>query len=203
MLKLLFGLVFALAFISSTVDEELRPIRILFVGNSLTYTNNLPKLVEHEAHDKKVSVKTDVLAFANYALEDHWNDGKLQQLIQSEDYDYIIVQQGPSSQADGREMLLNYGKKISALCERHKCRLVFFMVWPAIGNFQNFDGVIQNYADAAKETNSILCPVGKSWKEYIDKTNDYSYYGPDGFHPSLKGSMAAAQIISSVILAEP
>lgn len=191
-----------LTFTDINAVEKSTTIRILFVGNSLTYTNNLPKLVAHETQNKQVSVKTNMLALANYALEDHWNDGKLQQLIQSEDYDYVVVQQGPSSQADGREMLLNYGTKISALCERHKCRLVFFMVWPAIGTFQNFDGVIQNYADAAKETNSILCPVGKAWKEYIDKTNDYSYYGPDGFHPSLKGSMEAARIISSVILAE-
>lgn len=203
MVRLIFSLVLTLAFTGLDAAEKPKPIRILFVGNSLTYTNNLPKLVAHEIQSKELSVKTSVLALANYALEDHWNDGKLQQLIESEDYDFIVVQQGPSSQADGREMLMSYGKKISALCAQHKCRLVFFMVWPAIGNFQNFDGVIQNYADAAKETNSILCQVGKYWKEYIEKTNDYSYYGPDGFHPSLKGSTEAARIISSVILAQP
>lgn len=179
-----------------------KSIRILFVGNSLTYTNKLPELVEIEAANMSVSIKTEILASANYALEDHWNDGELQRLIKTEKFDFVVVQQGPSSQHDGREMLLNFGKRIKALCDKHHSRLVFFMVWPAIANIHTFDGVVQNYTDAASETNSILCPVGKRWKEYIEKTGDYSYYGPDGFHPSLNGSKEAARLITAVIVAE-
>jgi len=69
------------------------------------------------------------------------------------------------------------------------------MVWPALVNAHRFDGVIQNYSDAAAATNSLLCPVGQVWQNYFLATGDYSYYGPDGFHPSLKGSENAAGII--------
>jgi lysophospholipase L1-like esterase len=69
------------------------------------------------------------------------------------------------------------------------------MVRPAFSNFENFDGVIKNYTDAALMTNAILCPVGKVWKEYFLRTKDYSYYGTDMFHPSQKGSEVAAEII--------
>jgi hypothetical protein len=169
--------------------------KILFVGNSLTYTNDLPALVTALAKTKGHPVQTETLAYPNYALEDHWNDGQLQKMIAKEKYDFVIVQQGPSSQADGRAMLLDYGKRIKDLCDKNNSKLVFFMVWPAKANLHMMDGVIKNHTDAAIETNSILCPVGKVWKEHFAATGDYSYYGPDEFHPSLAGSQVAAKVI--------
>ncbi len=175
-------------------------VNLLFVGNSLTYTNDLPGLVEQIASSKGVKVGTRMLALPNYALEDHWNDGKLQDHIKSEEFDYVIVQQGPSSQADGRIMLLTTGAQIKELCEQHNTKLAFFMVWPARVNYHTFGGVIKNYGDAAKETNSILCPVGQVWKDHFDATNDFSYYGPDQFHPSELGSSVAAQVIFETLI---
>jgi hypothetical protein len=168
---------------------------ILFVGNSLTYTNDLPALVVQIGKGKGVVIKKEMLAYPNYALEDHWNDGSIQSLLGSKQFDFVVVQQGPSSQNDGRVMLLDYGARIKAECDKYSTKLAFFMVWPAYSNFNNFDGVIKNYTDAATATNSLLCPVGKIWKEYMTTTSDYSYYGPDMFHPSKKGSEKAAQVI--------
>lgn len=178
--------------IKETIDPEKG---ILFVGNSLTYTNNLPRLVTKLATDNGIKINTEVIAYPNYALEDHWNDGQVQQLIATKKYNFVVVQQGPSSQADGRAMLLDYGQRLSSLCKKHNAQLAFFTVWPAKANYHTFDGVIKNYSDAALQTQSILCPVGKVWKEHFDTTNDFSYYGPDGFHPSLEGSKVAAQVI--------
>ena len=45
---------------------------ILFIGNSLTYTNNLPKLIKKEAKLKGIKIAFKVVAFPNYAIEDHW-----------------------------------------------------------------------------------------------------------------------------------
>jgi len=172
------------------------PVRsVLFVGNSLTYSNDLPDLVAGIAKDSGISIITEMIAYPNYALEDHWNDGRLQTLIATKHYDFVVVQQGPSSQQEGRMMLLDYGARIKALCEKNNSRLAFFMVWPAFSNFQHFDGVIKNYSEAASATHSLLCPVGQVWKTHFSKTNDYSYYGPDMFHPSQKGSEVAAKVI--------
>jgi hypothetical protein len=58
-------------------------------------------------------------------------------------FDFVVLQQGPSSQSEGRAMLLNYGVRIKALCDTTKTRLAFFMVWPAFTNLHTFDGVIK------------------------------------------------------------
>ncbi len=197
MVALLLGCIIVLAafFPAGHLPPATVPKKILFVGNSLTYTNDLPALVVAAAAKKGIAVETGMLAYPDYALQDHWEDGKLQQMLASEYFDFVIVQQGPSSQEEGRQMLLEYGKKIKALCDQHQAKLAFYMVWPAFSNYEMFDGVIKNYREAAAATNAILCPVGKAWKTHFDSTGDYSYYGPDMFHPSQKGSEQAAKVI--------
>lgn len=172
---------------------------VLFVGNSLTYTNELPTLVAVEANKKGYSMHVASITLPNSALEDHWQNGEVHKLLASTHFDFVVVQQGPSSQLDGKIMLREYGAKFKALCDQHGAKLAFFMVWPSKAFYSSFDGVIQNYTEAAELNQALLCPVGKAWKEHMDNTGDFSYYGPDLFHPSLTGSEVAASIIYNTL----
>ncbi|MBU2938791.1 SGNH/GDSL hydrolase family protein [Lacinutrix sp. C3R15] len=195
-----FLLIFTLIITYSSVYSQQESINILFIGNSLTYTNNLPQLVKTHAKQKGIEINTQMIAFPNYAIEDHWNDGQVQKLISSNKFDYVILQQGPSSQSDGRKMLIEYGKKYKSLCEINNAKLCYFMVWPSLNYYNTFDDVIKNHEDAASINNSILLPVGKVWKGYIDTYKDIDYYSADKFHPSKKGSHATAKIIVEHLL---
>lgn len=185
-----------------TSKHKITEFNILFIGNSLTYTNNLPQLVKKYAKLNSISIKTKMIAFPNYAIEDHWNNGKTQKLISNKKFDYVIIQQGPSSQHEGRKMLIEYGKKYSDLCKLNNTQLCYFMVWPSLNYFHSFDKVIKNHKDAATINNSVLLPVGAKWKEYFDSTNNYEYYSSDGFHPSIKGSKIAAKLIVEYLFQE-
>ncbi len=173
---------------------------MLFVGNSLTYTNNLPKLVELAFKNQEIKVKTKMLAYPNYALEDHWADGELQKYIQSGKFDYVIVQQGPSSQDEGKEILLESGGLISRLCRQSGAKMAYLMVWPSRSYYHTFSLVIKNHQLAAEENDALLIPVGEVWKQHFDETGDFAYYGADGFHPSIRGSQVAAEIIVKELL---
>ena len=175
---------------------------LLFVGNSLTYSNNLPKLVEKNARARGIIVKTKMLAYANYAIVDHWADGEVQELVKTKEYDFVIIQQGPSSQQNGYDMLVNSGRLYSDLCKANDAKLAYFMVWPSRAYYHTFDGVIANYTAGAKANDAILSPVGRVWKDHFDNTGDFSYYGPDQFHPSLKGSLVAAEVIVDSLFEE-
>jgi len=176
-------------------DHQGKEYGLLFIGNSLTYSNELPDLVKKEAKVKGIKVNTEMIAYGNYAIMDHWDDGEVQILISSEEYDYVIVQQGPSSQAFGREILIEYGKKYSELCKAHNVQFCYFMVWPSLTYYETFDGVIKNHKDAARMNDAILLPVGEVWKKHFDETGEFDYYSSDGFHPSEKGSQIAAEVI--------
>ena len=184
----------------SSRDSLSETIKILYIGNSLTYTNDLPGLVEEEGAMHNMNISSEVVAAPNYALIDHWNDGQIQKKIRKGQFDYVFIQQGPSSQSWGREVLIEYGAKLKKLCDKHKADLVYLMVWASRRYYHTFDGVIKNHEDAARINDALVCPVGKEWKAYFDQTNDYSYYGSDGFHPSKEGSKKAAEIIVSFLL---
>ena len=76
------------------------------------------------------------------------------------------------------------------------------MVWPSLNYYHSFDGVIKNYRDASLINDAILLPVGEVWKNYFERTGDFGYYGPDGFHPSKEGSTIAAKVIVNSLFLE-
>lgn len=195
-------LIFLLLFAQScpTQPEKSTTVDVLFVGNSLTYYNELPLLVQEILLKKGKHISVEQITEPNYSLEDHWVEGIVQQKIKSRTFELVIVQQGPSSQLDGKTMLVEYGKRLSRLCESNEATLAFYVVWPAISNYHTFDGVISNYSAAADSSKALLFNVGKNLKAHIDSTQDFSFYSGDGFHPSAEGSRFAAEIIAESML---
>ncbi len=176
-------------------DKSQKTYRVLFVGNSLSGSNDLPNIFEKTARSKGVDVEVHSLISPSYTLEDHLLGNRIQLTIRNGHFDYVVVQQGPSPGSSGRDVLIKDGLKIQRMCKSAGSKMAYFMVWPSKKNYRLFDTVISSYTQAAKKNNAILCPVGQVWKEYIDSTDDYGYYGDDGFNPSQKGSEVAAEVI--------
>lgn len=172
---------------------------ILFIGNSLTSANDLPELIKTKAKYYGYNITFKMHTLPNYSISDHWKDGEVQKLISSKTFDIVIIQQGPSSRPQGKKILLNYGKKYSDLCKANNAVLAYFMVWPTLQNFDTFNDVIENYEITAETNNAILCPVGKVWKDYFDRSKKFDYYDTDNFHPSKKGTEVAANVILKAI----
>ena len=170
-------------------------INVLFVGNSLTYTNNLPELVRKVASHDSVELNYRSLCFPNYALVDHWNDRTVINEINSGNYNFVIVQQGPSSQAEGRTYLINYGLKIDSLCKKNRCRMAVYTVWPAKARSFDFEGVIKSHKMLADSARAILCPAGSAWLNVWETNPEIKLYGQDNFHPGYNGTLVAALVI--------
>ncbi|MCO6462203.1 MAG: SGNH/GDSL hydrolase family protein [Saprospiraceae bacterium] len=185
----------ALPFFSQGQESGSDKIKILFVGNSLTDYNDLPTKVARIGASHGIKIDVQKLTYANYSLGDHLADTKLQLLISNGKFNYVVIQQGPSTGNSGKAALIKDTKRISRMCNKADAKLALMMVWPSKNNIRLFDNVIKSYSEAAEESNAILCPVGQVWKDYIESTNSYSYYGEDGFHPSEKGSEVAADVI--------
>jgi hypothetical protein len=180
--------------------QSQKKINVLFLGNSLTYTNNLPELMKLVASCDSVEMTYRSICFPNYALIDHWNDGNAQKEIQSGKYNFVIVQQGPSSQSEGRVYLLDYGLKFDSLCDRHKSKLVSYMVWPAKARSIDFQGVFESYKLLADSTKGIFAPAGNAWLKVWEGNPEFKLYGEDNFHPHYNGSLLAAMVIYGSIM---
>jgi hypothetical protein len=174
-------------------------IKVLYIGNSLTYSNALPKLVDELARQDNVEVLSKSIALPDYAFADHLADGKIQPEIANGQYDFVIGQQGPSALPQSQEILLRDAQTIAGLCKAAKTKLALYMVWPSASRSFDLDNVILSYGNAAKQTASILCPAGLAWKKAWENKPDLPLYSSDGFHPSPMGSVLAALTVYGAI----
>ena len=96
----------------SRTREAKDELRVLFVGNSFTYTNDLPAIVAALAEatgQKQFTYKS--IAFPDFSLEDHWQQGEARKAIAEKRWDFVVMQQGPSALPESRTLLLEYARR--------------------------------------------------------------------------------------------
>ena len=169
--------------------------RVLFIGNSLTTTNNVPGLVETLARSAGLRLACRTVAFPDYSLEDHWNRGDARRAIAEGGWSIVALQQGPSALPESRVLLREYTRRFDAEVQRAGARTALYMVWPAAARRGDFEGVSVSYATAARDVNGLLFPVGDAWRAAWRRDASLALYGADGFHPSARGSYLAALVI--------
>lgn len=194
-------LILAAALLSCGGTTEPTPspgaVRILFVGNSLTYTNDLPSMVKAIALAGGDTFVVKSFASPNWGLQDHWEDAEAAHEIAADKWDVVIMQQGPSSLPESRIDLLTWSRKFGDLAQIHGTCAAMYMVWPALINFDSFDAVRDHYAEAADSIDGLFLPAGEAWRGVWALDASYALYGPDNFHPSPLGTYVAALTIYS------
>ena len=171
------------------------PVRVLFIGNSLTTANDLPDLVTRLATSSKQPFEYRVVAFPDFSLEDHWNKGEAQRAIAAGGWSFVVLQQGPSALPESRVLLRDFTRRFAAEARRGGARTALYMVWPSLARSGDFDGVHASYAAAAADVGGLFLPAGDAWREAWRRGAGLELYGPDGFHPTLAGSYLAAAVM--------
>ena len=128
-------------------------IRVLFIGNSLTYANDLPAMVCALARVGGTAGRScETVAKPDYGLEEHWNEREARQAI-ARGWDVVVLQQGPSALPESRRLLIDYTRRFDAEIKKAGARTALYMVWPSRARRGDFPGVSQSYAAAAKDVN--------------------------------------------------
>jgi len=170
-------------------------LRVLFIGNSLTASNDLPGMVKaliDSAATGPISVTT--VAYPNFGLEDHWSTGRARQVIREGEWDFVVLQQGPSA-TEGRPSLLEYSERFADEIRARGAEPALYMVWPTRARVFDLDGVSESYRMAAERAGGLLLPVGDAWRIAWARDASLPLYGPDGFHPSPMGSYLGALVM--------
>ncbi|HEV8355947.1 MAG TPA: hypothetical protein VGQ17_04175 [Gemmatimonadales bacterium] len=195
------ALALCLGCLGSAASPGLEPdpnarLRILFIGNSLTYFNDLPALVKALADSAGAApVYAGAVAYPDYSLEDHWNEGTAAREIARGVWDYVVMQQGPSALEESRVLLLDYAGRFAGRIRVAGARPAMYMVWPSLSRSGDFDRVSESYRLAAESIQGLLLPAGDGWRAAWRRDASLPLYGPDGLHPSSYGTYLAALVI--------
>jgi len=171
-------------------------LRILFIGNSLTYVNDLPGVVEDFGAAASLPIATGMVARPNYALIDHLTLGnEARTAISAGDWDVVVLQQGPTSEALYRDSLVLWTRMLDTLIRAAGASTAMYMVWPMQGQRGGFAAVRQAYTDAAQAVQATLLPAGTAWELALAADSTLPLYSPDRLHPTALGTYLAALAI--------
>ena len=166
---------------------------VLFVGNSLTYTNDLPAMVERLAKAAGDSIRVRMVAGPNLAVVDH-TVGATEAIaeIQRGGWSFVVLQQGPTPAGICRDTLIIAAMRLAPRIRAAGGRPVLFLPWTREAFPQSLDIVGQSATAAARAVGGMVAPVGIAWKQALDTDSDLPLYGPDGYHPAAAGTLLAA-----------
>lgn len=186
--------------------------RVLFIGNSYTYFQEMPRAFARLAEATGEDVTYEMIALGGYTLKNHWQTPSTVAKVASGDWDYIVLQeqsQLPSFPLPTvEEEVFPYARKFDSLSRQaNPCtQTVFFMTWgrkngdsdncphwTPVCTYRGMDSLLQlRYTMMAESNKALLAPVAPMWNKIRAERPGMELYQSDESHPSATGTYVSA-----------
>jgi len=189
-----------------------KKVSALFIGNSYTSVNDLPKMISDIASSRGNKLEYDSNTPGSYTFEKHVNDAQTLAKINNNNWDFVILQE--QSQMPALETIIvenqveTYAKQLDKIInsKNNNTQTVFYETWgrkdgdpelcKTITANCNYAGmqnrIIASYEKMSQDLDADLAPVGKAWLLARKNHPEINLYQADGSHPSKEGSYLAA-----------
>ena len=190
------------------------PLRVLFIGNSYTFKNNLPELFAELVRSSGREIDVDMAAPGGWTLADHAASEETLMMIGSQDWDYVVLQEQsvmPSIPADREQAMYPAVRALDEMVRHVGAETVLLMTWGrrdglAEEGYPDYEAMQAElgvgYTEIGQEVGAIVAPVGLAWQNAIKLDANLALWDSDGSHPSEMGSYLAANVLYAAILGE-
>lgn len=180
--------------------EPAKQIRVLFIGNSYTSTNDLPRMIEQLARvGKQPELVHASLMPGGTTFEQHWQAGEAQKLIASQPWDFVVLQEQSTVPLSQPERTVEYARRLHALIKPTGAKTVLYLTWARKAKPESQAQLNKAYQRAAHETGALLAPVGKAWAAALKDDPTLVLHQPDGSHPTPIGTYLAACVFYTTL----
>ena len=171
-----------------------KSLKILFVGNSHTYFNDMPLMVQRRAADEGYYCHVTMIAHAGWYLAQHAEEPDVRFNILHGGYDYVVLQEhahpfGPEEKFHEAAAALN------TMIREAGSVPIIYEVWARKAEPEMQQHMNEVHRDVAEEIDALIAPVGENWWNYLKSWQDLEMYAGDGEHASKAGSDFAAKYI--------
>jgi hypothetical protein len=168
-------------------------MKILFIGNSHTYYNDLPQIVKELLEYTGIKTHVTMSTEGGKGLIYHCNREDVNFNIRHGDYDVVVLQDKATHfNADdfkqgGHILVKNSLGKSSA----HR---VLYMIWAHRMEKERQEYITNAYRELGQEINATVAPAGEVWHKILRQSPEMEnmLYHPDGNHATPLGSYLAA-----------
>jgi hypothetical protein len=226
-LKLLFLISSLLAFCfnnhsakSNSSDIDSTQIKILFLGNSFTGWNDMPEMLNELTKNSTHIIYVGKYLWYGGSLFEISNADTVQSIINSLNWDFVILQGSPYRFAYPEDFSVTY-PLLTALANfkemiennNPSTETILFMPW-AYKDGQYWEEsdpddykqmqlkVYKNSILMAKEFDFKIAPVGWAWDKIVNAEEGIELFQQDLTHPTVEGSYLTACVIFSTLFRE-
>lgn len=173
--------------------------RVLLVGNSFTYANNLPALLRAVGASQGKTIETETWAAPNGTLAERWRDGHAADALRNRSFDVVVLQEiggqvgcltsASQSRTAPCAASLHAHEEFAKLAGEHGARVLLFTDW---ARDERAQGRIKGgMRKLAKETNAKVFDAAGAIEAMRKAQPTHTPY-PDGSHPSIQASLTLA-----------
>lgn len=175
-------------------------VYVLFIGNSLTYGNDLPRMVAELAKaGKQRPLRHKSETPGGCTLEKHWKDGKALAQIQSSRWDFVVLQEQSQFPFSNRASMFEYGKKLDAEIKKQGAKTILYMTWALQDKPEQQPALSGAYQELAKQMKAQTAPVGLAWESALASDKTLIMHSQDKKHPNKTGTYLAACVFYATI----
>jgi len=184
-------------FISSQsfAQEKKDTVRVLLVGNSYIYYNNLAQMIGliTDSLNTKIICKKSTIGAAT--LGQHWNSErglKTKKIIASNKFDVVVIQDNSMWPLEHKDSLLIYGQLFCNYIRANGSKPYLYNTWAREKTPQTQSSINAVYNELAALENAVNVPVGSSFDLARKTIPTMNLFHPDGSHPSAVGTFLIA-----------
>ncbi len=183
--------------------------RVLFVGNSYTRFNGLPRLVSLLARSDPDGprMRTSYETRPGWGLREHWERRRARHRIARGDWDTVVLQERSLNALEAPDDMLEYGRLLSEHARASGARVILFETWARHAESrvyeesdiedpaQMYSQIEARYAELGRILGALVAPVGRAWLRADQELPETRLYRSDGTHPALAGSYLSACVL--------
>ncbi len=204
-------------FIAASTSATTR--KVLFIGNSYTYTNNMPLMLQTMATALGDTLIYDESDPGGYTFAMHCTNATTISKIFSQQWDLVVLQEQsqlpafPPAEVDTE--VYPYAHILDSMVHANDTctQTMFLMTWghangdpmncPSYPIICTYAGMQQrlraSYLQMTQNNHAVVAPVGVAWKVMMDSFPSTWLYISDSSHPVIPGSYLEACVLYSSI----
>ncbi|WP_306666578.1 PKD domain-containing protein [Chryseobacterium sp. OSA05B] len=186
--------------------------QVLFIGNSMTYFNDMPVLFKDLAASKGKNVEVTSHTVGGVGFANHINDNTLYQTIRSKNYKYVVMQPG-TGESGGYSVPVSVtaerGRKLRDSIRKYSpCSKIFLYEisngiasqngYPAYFNTQKI--IKDSITKMSNLMQTEMIPAGEAARAHYTATEDLALHNSYGdVHPNPQGSYLIAASVYAAL----
>ena len=182
-------------------------MRILMLGNSFTFTNNMPKMLAELTGAEVVHYTRGGARLSEQLHPNTKLGGRTQAALQDEKWDYVVLQEMSHGPITAPKSFFSSVERLCRQIRADGAVPILFATWAyqrggakLTDKGWDYDEMAQKlseaYHKAARDSNALIADVGN---RFYKLSHTQNLYAADGVHPNEAGSHIAAEAIAAVI----